>query len=185
MTEQSSGEGFHTLLESAKGLFLWDRFLAIGISTLVDLKHLAGLTTLWEYRDLLGVGMGIFRFGRNWAFMTTFLYRVRKEEEGTLGTVLSHRKSSTLCAPTQTLNTFFCPKAFSRAGLYRDKYRSLNDTLWRTKASKSVKMVDLDSDAEEGPSKPTPVAPAKGKLFTPKEVIRARAANLLNLPRFR
>lgn len=75
------------MLESAKGGFLLERFIAVGVSTLVDLKHLAGLTTLWEYRDMLSVGMGLFRFRRNWAFMTTFLSRVQKEEQASLGNI--------------------------------------------------------------------------------------------------
>lgn len=173
-----------------KGLFLWDRFRSIGILTLVDLKHLAGLTTLWEYRDLLSVGMGIFRFERNWAFMTKFLYRVRMEEEETLGSVYTPRELTFLCAAAFFVNSVSCPPAILKAGIYRDKYRSLNDTLWRTKSRKPIKMVDLDSDSdtEKTPDSAKDIVPSSssaGKEAPPKEVTLARAANLLNLPRFR
>lgn len=92
LLEQASGVELHSTLDNVKGAFLLERLTALGIATMVDLKHLAGLTTLWEYRDLLCVGMGFLRFGRNWAFMTTLLGRVRQGEQDTLGNITTPRK---------------------------------------------------------------------------------------------
>lgn len=85
--EKTSGFELLDLLESVKGGFLYERLAALGITTLVDLRHIAGLTTLWEYRDLLSIGMGLFRFGRNWAFLQILLSRLRKEEQESMGNI--------------------------------------------------------------------------------------------------
>lgn len=125
--------------------------------------------------------------------MTTFLYRVRKEEEATLGRLYTPRKLSPSNRPPHA-DFIPCFSAILQAGLYRDKYRSLNDTLWRPKVPKPPKMVDLDSDVEENSAKvmelPQDGSAESKELQTsapriPREVIRARAANMLNLPRFR
>lgn len=74
-----------------------------------------------------------------------------------------------------------------KMGIYRDKYRSLNDTLWRPKRARKVKMVDLDSDIEDTPPAQGSSVPARASedAVIPREVRLARAANLLDLPRFR
>lgn len=73
--------------------------------------------------------------------------------------------------------------------MYRDKYRSLNDALWKPEKAKKPKMVDLDSDTEvaapAGPALDLPKSSIAPKEVVPREVIRVRAANLLDLPRFR
>lgn len=63
--------------------------------------------------------------------------------------------------------------------MYRDKYRSLNDTLWKPQKPKQRKMVDLDSDTEAVADAPVP------KEAVPREILLARASNMLDLPRFR
>ena len=71
--------------------------------------------------------------------------------------------------------------------MYRDKYRRLNDILWKPKPKKT-RMVDLDSDADEAPvADGTPdagQASTSPKEVVPREVLRIRAANMLNMTRF-